>query len=106
MDTGAVLETIESGLKDLIKNAAKTFANEAEKDLKAFLKESKEDIKRYAQLFADGKLSEFELKFLMKMKTDNAELLAISAKGIARARTKHLMNSMKDLIVSTILSAV
>ncbi|MDA5556221.1 hypothetical protein [Shimia sp. MMG029] len=106
MDTDAVLNAIEEGLTELIKNAAKTFSNEAERDLKAFVKESEEDIRRYAKLFAEGKLSQFELKFLMKMKTDNAELLAISAKGIARARIKHLMNSMKDLIVSTILAAV
>ena len=106
MDTDAILDAIQDGLVDLVKNAAKTFANEAERDLKAFVKESEEDIRRYAKLFAEGKLSEFELKFLMKMKADNAELLAISAKGIARARVKHLMNSMKDLIVSTILAAV
>lgn len=106
MNIDDVFDQIKDDLKQLVKNAAKTFANEAEQDLKAFLDDSEDDLKRYSRMFKNGDISKFEYKFLVKMKADSAEMLAVSAKGIARARYKHLLDNVRDLIVGSVTAAI
>ncbi|MEO1640480.1 MAG: hypothetical protein AAFU41_14665 [Pseudomonadota bacterium] len=106
MNLDKIFEEIADGIKEIVKNGAKAFADEAEKDLRAFLKDSEEDLKRYSRMFADGAISKFEYQFLVKMKADGAEMLAVSAKGIAKARYKHLLESVRNLIVSSVMAAL
>lgn len=106
MNIDDILDEIADGIVDIVKNGAATFADEAKQDLKAFLTDSEEDLKRYAQLLLEGKLTKADFKFLVGMKADGAEMLALSAKGIARTRIKHLLNSIRDLIIKTVFAAI
>ena len=106
MDIDAVFDDIKDGILVIVKNAAKAFANEAEKDLKAFLRDAESDLKRYTRMLKNNEISKAEYKFLVQMKVDGAEMLALSAAGIARARVKHLVDSIRDLIVSSVFAAL
>ncbi len=42
----------------------------------------------------------------MGAKATNAKMLTLSAKGIAKTKIKHLRDSLKDLIINTVVSAI
>ncbi|MEL6450775.1 MAG: hypothetical protein AAFQ19_05910 [Pseudomonadota bacterium] len=106
MDFDAVLDEIKDGIVVLVKTAIKTFAEDAKADLLGFVEDSKADLKRYAEMLARGDLHKLEFEFLVKAQVTNAKLLALSAKGIAKARLKHLRDSLKDLILRSVFAAL
>lgn len=106
MDVDEVFETIRDGVVVLVATAAKTFTTEAKSDFDAFFTEASTDLKRYTHSFAGGHLTRVEYELLVGAKATNAKMLALSAKGIARARIKHLQNSIRDLILNTVFAAL
>ncbi|WP_158966895.1 hypothetical protein [Chachezhania sediminis] len=106
MSLDEAVDAIKEGLPDLVENVAKSFADDARADLLAFLADAQDDLKRYAQELADKKLKRDEFEFLVKMKAEQAQMLAVSAKGIARARLKHLMDGFKSLVIKSLLAAI
>lgn len=106
MNFDAVFDEIKAGVLVLITNTVKTFADDARSDLFAFLDGSKDDLKRYAEMYARGQLHKLELEFLVGAKATNAKLMALSAKGIAKSRLKHLRDSLRDLILNTVFAAI
>jgi len=106
MDFEAVFDEIRQGVVVLATNTMKTFAEDAKSDMYAFLDSSKDDLKRYAEMYARGQLHKLELEFLVGAKATNAKLMALSAKGIAKSRLKHLRDSLRDLILNTVFAAI
>lgn len=106
MDFEAVFDEIKTGVLVLITNTVKTFAEDAKSDIFSFLEGSKEDLKRYTEMYARGQLHKLELEFLVGAKATNAKLMALSSKGIAKSRLKHLRDSLRDLILNTVFAAI
>jgi hypothetical protein len=106
MDVDAALEEIKDGVVDLVKNAMNAFFDEAKEDLENLLEDSKEDLKRYAQMLSKGELTKGEFEFLLGAKVTNAKMLALSSKGIAKTRIKRLKTSITDLVLKVVFAAI
>lgn len=106
MDFDDVFDQIKDGVVTLAKTAIKSFAEDAKADMEAFLEESKEDLRRYTRMLAAGDIKKIEYEFLVGAKVTNGKLLALSSKGIAKARLSHLRDSLKDLILKTVFAAI
>ncbi len=106
MSINKAFEDIKSGISDLIENAIKAFADDAKSDFSDFLADSEDDLRRYAELLANGSIQRIEFDFLVGSKASNAKMLALSAKGIAKARIKHLRDSLRDLIINSVVAAI
>ena len=106
MNFDNVFETIKDGVAELAKNAISAFANDAKTDLLEFLKDARKDLERWSKLLAQGQLTRDEFEFLVGAKATNAKMLTLSAKGIAKTKIKHLRDSLKDLIINTVVSAI
>lgn len=95
---------IEQLISDLV-NHAQQFGEDVKdefvEDGKAFAKKAKEDLKRWTQLVAEGKLTREDLEFLVKGKKDLAKMEALKQKGLAKAR----LDKFKDALIGTVVSS-
>jgi hypothetical protein len=78
-----------------------TFKKAAVSDGKAFLDQSKEDLKRWTVLLADGKLTPDDFEWLVAGKRDLAELVALKQAGLTKVALDRFSNGLVDTIVST-----
>jgi len=64
-DFDKYFDKLVKNLEDLVKNNWKDFLDAAEADGKAFLLETKEDLKRWTRLLSNGDLTREEFEFLV-----------------------------------------
>jgi hypothetical protein len=95
------LDAIEEGLKELAKKTLKGFKDEAVTDGKAFLDASKDDLKRWTKLLAQGELSQDDFEWLVLGRKDVAELYALKQAGLALVRIDRFKNALLSLIIDT-----
>lgn len=94
---------------DRIKNELVNRANELGddvkdefiKDGKTFAKEAEDDLKRWTQLMAEGKLTKEDLKFLVNGKKDLAKMEALKHKGIAKAQLDQYKSAIVDSVITS-----
>ena len=79
----------------------KTYKASAIKDGKAFLLKSKDDLRRWTDLLAEGSLTKDDFEWLVAGKKDVAELVALKQKGLAQVALDRFTNGVIDTIVST-----
>ena len=95
------IDVIEEGVKELAKKTLKGFKDEAVTDTKAFLDASKEDLKRWTKLLAQGELSQDDFKWLVLGRKDVAELHALKQAGLALVGIDRFKNALLDLVIDT-----
>lgn len=97
-----LLESIKDGIVDLAKKEAKGFLEETRKDGEAFLKVIAEDLKRWSELVAKGKLTVDEFEFLLGANRDLAKMKALKAKGLAKARVDRIVDGILGVITDAV----
>ena len=95
------LENLKNGLEGLAKKSWKEFTTAAEKDGKAFLEKTKEDLKRWTRLLAQGDLSKEDFEWLVEGKKDLAEMEALKQAGLTLARLERFQNALVSLVIDT-----
>jgi len=100
-DFNDFLESLKKGLEELIKKNWKEFKDAAEKDGKAFLDKTKEDLKRWTKLLAQGDLSQDDFEWLVAGKKDLAEMEALKQAGLALVRLERFQNALISLVIDT-----
>ena len=88
-------------LEDLVKNKWKDFLDAAEADGKTFLLETKEDLKRWTRLLANGDLTREEFEFLVGSKEDLLKLKALQRLGLTKVRIQMFQTAVIGLIIDT-----
>ncbi len=94
-------KNLKSGLEELAKKNWKEFSEAAEKDGKAFLDKTKEDLKRWTKLLAQGDLSKDDFEWLIAGKKDLAEMEALKQAGLALVRVERFQNALISLVIDT-----
>jgi len=92
-------ENLKSDLEELVKKNWKEFSEAAEKDGKAFLYKTKEDLKRWAKLLAQEDLSKDDFEWLIAGKKDLAEMEALKQSGLALVRVERFQNALISLVI-------
>lgn len=90
-----------NNLEDLVKNNWKGFLNAAEADGKAFLLETKEDLKRWTRLLSNGDITREEFEFLVGSKEDLLKLTALKKLGLTKVRIQMFQTAVIGLIIDT-----
>ena len=96
--------TLKIRLEELIKKEWKDIIKEAEKDLKPFLDETKEDLRKWTKLLTEKKLPEDEFKFLMESKKDLLKLESLKQLGLAKVKIQMLQTTVIGLITDSAIS--
>ncbi len=106
MNFDTFVDAVKSGIPELAKNTVKDFAADAEQDFQTFLESSKDDLRRWTDALADGKLTGDEFGFLVKMRLDLAKMHALTATGIAQARVDRFRKGVTSLVVKSALAVL
>lgn len=100
-DFNDFLESLKKGLEELIKKNWKEVKDAAEKDGNAFFDKTKEDLKRWTKLLAQGDLSQDDFEWLVVGKKDLAEMEALKQAGLALVRLERFQNALISLVIDT-----
>jgi hypothetical protein len=100
-DFDKYFDILVKNLVDLVKNNWKDFLDAAEADGKAFLLETKEDLKRWTRLLAKGDLTREEFEFLVGSKEDLLKLKALKKLGLTKVRIQMFQTAVIGLIIDT-----
>ena len=94
-------ESVKKGLVEVAEKNWKEFREAAEKDGSAFLDRTKEDLRRWTKLLAQGDLSQDDFEWLVAGKKDLAEMEALKQAGLALVRLERFQNALISLVVDT-----
>jgi hypothetical protein len=95
------LENLKKGLEELAKKNWIEFREAAEKDGKAFVEKTKEDLRRWTKLLAQGDLSKDDFEFLVAGKKDLAAMEALRQAGLTLVRLERFQNALTSLVIDT-----
>jgi len=96
-DFDKYFDKLVKNLEDLVKNNWKDFLDAAEADGKAFLLETKEDLKRWTRLLSNGDLTREEFEFLV----GSLKLKALKKLGLTKVRIQMFQTAVIGLIIDT-----
>jgi transcription initiation factor IIF auxiliary subunit len=92
-------------LRNELVNRASELGDEVKDDLikdgKTFAKEAEDDLKRWTQLMAEGKLTKQDLEFLVNGKKDLAKMEALKHKGLAKAKLDQYKSAIVDSVITS-----
>jgi len=100
-DVDAFLETLTDEVVRLADEHFEDVRDEAVRDGTAFLDRTEADLRHWAQLLEQGKLSRSELESLVRGEKDLAEMTALKQAGLAAAEADRFRNALLDRIVGT-----
>lgn len=102
--------SIFAELKDQVALLAKTtltnYTKQATTDGKKFLEQTKENLKRWTLLLAEGKLTTEDFEWLVISQKDLAEMKALKQAGLSLIRVEQFRNSVLNLIVDGIFNKI
>jgi nanoRNase/pAp phosphatase (c-di-AMP/oligoRNAs hydrolase) len=102
MDIAELLNEIKRQTLEILSNNFKEFKPELQKDITAFLENSKQKLERWALLVADGSITSEELEWLLKSEQDLITLQALQTAGLSKIK----LNNIKKTIIKTIFQVV
>lgn len=97
-----LLTTLEHGIEALAAKDLQDYALQATADGKALLKELKDDIKSWANAFAEGNITKDELEDLVLGQKDLIELVGLKQVGLAQIKADQFKSDVLNLIKTTI----
>ena len=100
-DFDKYFDNLLKNLEDLMKNNWKNFLDAAEADGKAFLLETKGDLKRWTRLLANGEITREEFELLVGSKEDLLKLKALKKLGLTKVRMQMFQAAVIGLIIDT-----
>ncbi|MEJ2441802.1 MAG: hypothetical protein P8Y06_02700, partial [Patescibacteria group bacterium] len=100
-DFDKYFDKLQKNLKDLVRTNWKNFIDAAGADGQAFLLETKEDLKRWTRLLANGDLTREEFEFLVDSKEDLLKLKALKKLGLTKVRIQMFQTAVIGLIIDT-----
>ncbi|ULQ57059.1 hypothetical protein KJS94_02460 [Flavihumibacter rivuli] len=106
VDFEKIFKTLVSQLEELAKMSVQHYTKQAVKDGKQFLKETKENLKRWTILLAEGKLTTRDFEWLVLSQKDLAQMVALKQAGLSLIRIDQFRQSLLNLVVDTVFGLV
>ncbi|UKJ07160.1 hypothetical protein [Solitalea lacus] len=99
-----ILTELKKDIIELAKLTFKNYKNEAETDVREFLTNSEEKLKRWTQLLAKKELTQEEFATLTKGLKDSAEMKLLKQAGLTKIRLDEFKGSLINLINDTVFN--
>jgi len=100
-DIDVFFDALTDEIADLAETHLQELKEAAVEDGRAFLNQTQDDLKRWARLLEEGKLSREEFESLVRGQKDLAEMEALKRAGLAAARAERFRDALIDRIVGT-----
>jgi wyosine [tRNA(Phe)-imidazoG37] synthetase (radical SAM superfamily) len=102
MDIIELLNEIKRQTLEILGSNFKELKPELQKDITAFLENSKQKLERWTLLVTDGSITTEELEWLLKSEQDLITLQALQTAGL----TKIKLNNIKKTIIKTVFQVI
>jgi DNA repair ATPase RecN len=106
IDVGSIFKSIEEQSKALAEKLFKQYTNQALSDVRDFLQQSKDDLKRWIEELARREIDRDEFESLVQGQADVAEMRALKQAGLAAVQVDTFTNGLLDIVVSAAFSAI
>lgn len=106
IDIGSIFKSIEDQSRALAEKLFKRYTSQALSDVKEFLQQSKDDLKRWIEELARGEIDKDELESLVHGQADVAEMRALKQAGLAAVQIDTFTNGVFDIVVSAAFAAI
>ena len=106
MDWDKFAISISTEVGELFSGKLKSYKDAAEKDAKAFLEASKNDIEKWTIELAEGELLKNEYEILVKGKADVLKMLYLKQLGIGKIEKEKFMKGLIKIIVKAAFSLI
>ncbi len=103
-DIKEILETLKDGIIDLASKTVKDYVDDAKKDGLNILHNMQDDLDSWHKDFLHGRISEAELKSLIKGQVTTLKFQKLKATGIAKIQLDKFKVGVTELIIQTITS--
>lgn len=105
-DVGSIFQNIEDQAKSLAEKLFKHYTAQALSDVKDFLQQSKDDLKRWIEELARREIDREEFESLVQGQQDVAEMRALKQAGLAAVQIDAFTNGLLDIVVSAAFAAI
>ncbi len=105
-DVKEITEMVTAGVADLARSILGGALIEAKYDVKNFLESIKDDLSRWIEEVASGKISPDDFMWFVKGKKDIAEMKLLVEAGLPAVRIDKFREGVVDLVCRTVLSKV
>ncbi len=105
-DFSQFLSLLKTQLTGIAKEAGEDIKDELIKDGRAFVEKTRDDLQRWTQLMAEGKLTRDEFEYLLQAKKDLAQMEALKQKGLAQARIDKLKSALLSAVVGSVFKTL
>ncbi|NJM79854.1 MAG: hypothetical protein HC854_09990 [Flavobacterium sp.] len=106
MDIEKLIKELKDSLLTLLGDRYKEIRPEVEKDIKDFIKQSEDKLKRWILLLAEGSITKDEFEWLLKSQKDLLALKTIQASGLSKIKANNIKNSIIKTIFDVVIAAV
>ncbi len=105
-DFEAIFQDLKTGAMDLSKLTVKQYKDEAQADIMAFLKDSKESLERWTTLLAAGELTISDFEWLVQSQKDLLLMNGLKQTALSKIRLEHFKTSVLNFVVDTAIDHV
>lgn len=100
-DFDVFIDALKDGAKDLAKQTFNGFENQATQDAQEFVEKSKEDLKRWTTLLAQGDINQQDFSDLVLAKKALADMFALRQAGLSLIKLETFRKGLINLVVDT-----
>ncbi len=106
MDFEEILKELKASLLQLFGEKWEDLKGESKKDVEQFLKDSKEKLKRWTVLLANGDITLDDYEWLVKSQKDLLLMKALHRAGVSKISLGHFKNKIIRVIIDVVKNIV
>ncbi len=106
IDISTIITTIEGKIVELAKSTVSNYVEQATTDGNQLLTTIKDDLARWTQQLADGKLKTSDFETLVIGDKDLVEMTALKQAGLALVRADQFKAALFNLVIDTVFSII
>ena len=106
MDFEKLLKELKTALAELFGEKWNDLKSEAKKDIEQFLEDSKEKLKRWTELLANGDITLEDYEWLIKSQKDLMLMQALHSAGVNKISLGHFKNKVIKTIIDVVKTVV
>lgn len=105
-DFDKLFATLKEQAEELIKLTVSAYANEARRDVQAFLDNSRDKLQQYTLLLTTGQISSEDFEWLVSGLKTQLKLQGLLQAGLTKIRLDQFTQALLSVVIDTVLRLV